>query len=88
MSERVRPSTGTVIGSGGGVISLFLQTSFSQLKLQTVELDPEVIKVAKDFFFFDSPVIEADGYEFSAEGKYPSRLYHSRRVWQPGRNRV
>lgn len=44
------PATALMIGLGGGTLPLFLFTKFPQLKLTVVELDPEVVAVAKEWF--------------------------------------
>lgn len=44
------PATALMIGLGGGTLPLYLFTKFPQLKLTVVELDPEVVKAAKEWF--------------------------------------
>lgn len=44
------PGTALMIGLGGGLLPLFLSTKFPQLKLTVVELDPEVVAAAKEWF--------------------------------------
>jgi len=47
------PSAVLVVGLGGGVIPRELNHYFPNLKIDILEIDPEIITVAKQFFFFE-----------------------------------
>jgi spermidine synthase len=46
------PKNVLVLGLGGGTIPRFLAENFPDLDLDVAEIDPTVLKVATDFFFF------------------------------------
>ena len=47
------PSNVLVVGLGGGVIPREIAHYFPDIKVDVIEIDPEVVKIAKDFFFFE-----------------------------------
>ena len=57
-----------IIGLGGGVIPREMRGHFPDTEIDVVEIDPEVVKVAKKFFFFKTDdklrVLISDGREF------------------------
>jgi len=55
-------SDALVIGLGGGLIPKML--SAYGKSVDAVEIDPEVVKVARDFFSYQGPVIVADGRSY------------------------
>jgi spermidine synthase len=59
------PKQVLLIGLGGGSIPRFIQKHFPDLKLDIVELDPDVVKVCQEFFQFkpaaNTRVIVMDG---------------------------
>ena len=48
------PQNGLIIGLGGGVIPREMRKYFPDMKINVVEIDPEVKRVAQDFFFFET----------------------------------
>jgi spermidine synthase len=47
---RPAASTGLLVGLGGGAIVRFLNHHFPELRLDVVELDPEVVRVSREYF--------------------------------------
>lgn len=45
------PANALIVGLGGGTLPLFLVTKFPKLELTIVELDPEVLYVARKWYF-------------------------------------
>ncbi len=62
-----KPNRILIIGMGGGVIPKALQTIYPQLELDIVEIDPSVIKVAKQFFNYRP---SAGTRIFAEDGRY------------------
>jgi len=64
-----------VVGLGGGTIPMFLRKHYPQATIDAVEIDPEVVQVAKKFFGFreDSRmrVHTADGRRFIEQCRQP-----------------
>jgi spermidine synthase len=64
------PETGSVllIGLGGGAVVQFLNRNFPDVRVDAVEIDPEVVKVARDYFGTTSGprtrIIVADGGDY------------------------
>lgn len=65
---RPGPSSCLLIGLGGGAIVRFLNHHWPELRLDVVEIDPEVVRVAREYFgTVESPgtrIHVADGREF------------------------
>ena len=63
-----QPQRVLVIGLGGGVIPNLLRHHFPQMRMDVVELDPMVVKVAETYFFFQNKpptrTIVSDGRVF------------------------
>ncbi|MFQ5481358.1 MAG: spermidine synthase [Nitrospinaceae bacterium] len=55
---RPRPRRVLIIGLGGGAVSNWLHAGFPQAEIDVVEIDPQVIRFARKYFF----VQEAPGY--------------------------
>jgi spermidine synthase len=70
-----KPSRVLVVGLGGGSIPRFLHKHYPALQIDCVELDPEVIAVAKQFFgFVENQTLKAyagDGRKFIENVKQP-----------------
>jgi spermidine synthase len=68
-----QPERVLVVGLGGGTIPMFLRRYFPQTYIDAVEIDPEVIKVAKRFFGFREDermkAYAADGRRFIEQAK-------------------
>jgi len=66
---RAEASTCLLIGLGGGAMVRFLNHHFPQLRLDVVEIDPAVVRVAREYFgTAESPATRihvADGREFA-----------------------
>lgn len=56
-----------IIGMGGGVLPKALQTMYPKLQLDVVEIDPAVIKVAKQYFYYQP---SAGTRLFAQDGRY------------------
>ena len=71
-----KPERILVIGLGGGALINTLMTLLPNAKIDVVDLNPAIEKVAKDFFNFrpnnNTNIVIKDGYEFvkSCEQKY------------------
>jgi spermidine synthase len=69
---RPEASSGLLIGLGGGAIVRFLNHHFPQFRLDVVEIDPVVVRVAREFFgITETPgtrIHVADGLEFLKHG--------------------
>ena len=69
---RPEVSSCLLIGLGGGAMVRFLNHHFPQLRLDVVEIDPAVVRVARDFFGTTGSggtrIHVADGHEFLARG--------------------
>jgi len=71
----IDPQKALVIGVGGGTVLHLLSYKFPDLKITGVEIDPEVIKIAREFFDLDKvgglEVVLKDGatYVFGYEGE-------------------
>jgi len=48
------PQSGLIIGLGGGVIPREMRRSFPNMEINVIEIDPEVKRVAQDFFYFET----------------------------------
>ena len=46
------PQSALVIGLGGGTIPSFLHKHYPRMKIDAVDIDPDVVRVAKEFFGF------------------------------------
>ena len=70
-----KPSRVLVVGLGGGSIPRFLHKHYPAMQIECVELDPEVIAVAKQFFgFVEDQTLKAyagDGRQFIENVKQP-----------------
>ncbi len=70
-----RPQRVLVVGLGGGTIPMFLRKHYPDLVIDAVELDPEVVNVAKQYFGFrEDPrmrVYVADGRRFIEQCRVP-----------------
>jgi len=68
-----QPERVLVVGLGGGTIPMFLRRYFPQTYIDAVEIDPEVIHVAKRFFGFREDermkAYAADGRRFIEQAK-------------------
>jgi len=70
------PKRAMVVGLGGGAMPMFLRTLYPKLAVDAVDLDPAVVKVAKQFFDFrEDETLKAhvgDGRAFveGAKGEY------------------
>jgi spermidine synthase len=66
------PESGLLIGLGGGAMVRFLNHHLPRLRLEVVEIDPAVVRVAREYFgTVESPGTRfhvADGREFLARG--------------------
>jgi spermidine synthase len=64
-----------IVGLGGGGMVHFLQRTDPQVRIDAVEIDPEVVKLADKFFNVRTggnvAVATADGFKFIAEAKKP-----------------
>ena len=73
-----KPSRVLVVGLGGGSIPRFLHKHYPAMQIDCVELDPEVIAVAKQFFgFVEDQTLKAyagDGRQFIENVKQPYDL--------------
>ncbi len=67
------PKKCLIIGLGGGSIPSFLHKRYAQMKIDCVDIDPEVIAVAKEFFDFEEGDMmrahAADGRKFIEESR-------------------
>ena len=67
---RAEPSSVLLIGLGGGALVHFLQHHFPELQLDVVEIDPEIVRVAREYFGAAAGprtrIFVADGYEHLA----------------------
>ena len=67
-SRAKRPKRALVIGVGGGTVLHLLSQKFPDLKIVGVELDPEIINVARKFFGLDEianlTVVVEDGAKY------------------------
>ena len=67
------PKKCLIIGLGGGSIPSFLHKRYPQMKIDCVDIDPEVIAVAKEFFDFEEGDMmrahAADGRKFIEESR-------------------
>ncbi|MBF0127462.1 MAG: fused MFS/spermidine synthase [Magnetococcales bacterium] len=77
----LRPNPGRVlvIGLGGGTVTVTLQKLFPELPIDSVEIDPAVVKVAKEFFGFvpgkNTRVFVDDGRVFVKHALRQKRKY-------------
>lgn len=62
-----RGRTALVIGLGGGLVPMVLAKH--DIEVQSVEVDPDVIAVAREYFGFEGEVYAADGRYFLAQGE-------------------
>ena len=57
-----------IVGLGGGTLPMFLRRHYPQTRIDVVDIDPEVVEVAKRFFAFrEDPLMQvhvADGRQF------------------------
>lgn len=66
-----------VLGTGAGLLPMFLRTQLGEKvkELVTVDINPEMIKVAKEFFGFNEDTVVksviADAYQFVMEYSQP-----------------
>jgi spermidine synthase len=62
-----------IVGLGGACMQRYLRNLLPELTIETVEIDPMVVQVAEDYFFFKEDekqiVHVADGAAFMAESK-------------------
>jgi len=70
-----RPQRVLIVGLGGGTIPMFLRKHYPDLVIDAVEIDPEVVNVAKQYFgFHEDPRMRAyvaDGRRFIEECRQP-----------------
>ncbi len=61
-----------LVGLGGGGMVSFINHFFPQVRLDVVEIDPEVIRVAREYFKLstgdETRIIPGDGFDFIQEG--------------------
>jgi len=73
------PRSILIVGLGGGTIPRTLERMLPQARIDVVEIDPAVIKVAQDYFAFRESdrvrVFEADGRVFVKRAQRESRRY-------------
>lgn len=68
------PKKVLIIGLGGGAMPMFLRTLYPEVEIEVVDIDPEVVKVAKKFFAFKedkklkATVADGRGYVEKAKG--------------------
>jgi spermidine synthase len=69
------PRRGLVVGLGGGTLPMFLRRHYPEATIDAVDIDPEVVFVAREFFGFreDSRMrgIVADGRKFIENTRQP-----------------
>ncbi|XP_037094499.1 LOW QUALITY PROTEIN: eEF1A lysine and N-terminal methyltransferase-like, partial [Pollicipes pollicipes] len=74
-----RPARLLLVGLGGGGLARFLHDKFSQAALDVVDIDPEMVAVARDWFDFAEDrrltVHVADGLHFIRDCKTQGRQY-------------
>ena len=74
-----RPRTILLIGLGGGTLPRAINELLPEAQLDVVEIDPAVIRVAKDFFGFAenkaTHVIESDGRVYVKRARREQRTY-------------
>jgi spermidine synthase len=70
-----KPRRFLVVGLGGGVLPMFLRKYYPDAVIDAVDIDPEVVAVAKKFFGFrEDPVMKAhvaDGRRFIEQAREP-----------------
>ena len=73
LSEKIKSSNVSLllIGLGGGSLPMFIHSHFSQIHLTVVELDPDIVEVAKNWFDFQESermkLVIGDGLQFIEE---------------------
>jgi len=75
MLPDVRPSRALILGLGGGTIALLLMRRFGSIPIVGVEIEPQVIRLARSAFGLDLPnveILEGDAlqYVLQAEGRF------------------
>ncbi|MBN1443400.1 MAG: fused MFS/spermidine synthase, partial [Planctomycetes bacterium] len=69
------PKRALIIGLGGGSIPMFLHKHYPKMQIDVVDIDPEVVTVAKQFFgFYEDEFLKAhveDGRKFIERCKKP-----------------
>lgn len=70
-----RPRRFLVVGLGGGTLPMFLRKHYPDAAIDAVDIDPEVVAVAKKFFGFrEDPLMKAhvaDGRRFIEQSREP-----------------
>jgi spermidine synthase len=69
------PKRVLIVGLGGGTLPMFYRKHYPQMKIDVVDLDPEVINVAKNYFGFkeddNMKAYAKDGRKFIEDAKEP-----------------
>lgn len=69
-----------VVGLGGGTLPAFLHRHYPAAEIDAVDIDPEVVRVAKDYFGFREDALlrahVADGRRFIEEARQPYDLIY------------
>ena len=73
------PSTVLVIGLGGGTLPRALEQILPQVRIDVVEIDPAVVRVARQYFDFEANervrVVEADGRVYVKRAMRENKRY-------------
>ena len=54
INPKLKIKNALILGLGGGTLAYLLHNYFAPEKIDGIELDPEVIKIGKDFFYLNS----------------------------------
>lgn len=60
LPQKFRPQNCLVLGIGAGTIISMMQKSFPRISITAVDIDPIMIKIAKEYFSVSTEMIEAD----------------------------
>lgn len=69
------PARALIVGLGGGTLPMFLRKHYPEAEIEAVDIDPDVVAVAKDYFGFKEDArmraVVADGRKFVEETAKP-----------------